>query len=337
MLLSVADPTSITGPAGKAVRLESENLHVDVLPVNGGRVASIRCRHTGTEFLLPGSRYGAVARFGNDAAFEESDCAGIDECLPTVSPSYSESKFGSAPDHGDLWRQAWHVVERSSTHVNLAVTCFSNPLAFRRSLHVHASHVHLDYEIGNPSRFPVPFLYACHPLFAVEPGDRVILPREIGTVRFHYSYRDRLSNPGRRIEWPIPASHSGNIRFDVVGNVADGTAEMLYVENIGSGVCALYRAHRGQAVVMRFDSTVLPHLGLWLCNGGWPDNPHDRKQHAVAMEPTVAPHGALAGAMASGSAPVLNSGATFRFWIRLEILGCNRPCSQEEVKRCLHT
>jgi galactose mutarotase-like enzyme len=312
------------------------NLSVDVLPDNGGRVASIRCRLTGTEFLLDGSDYEAQARFTADATFEESDCAGIDECLPTVAACGPETVSGSVPDHGDLWRRGWHVENKSENSVLLSTKCFSRPVSFTRRIQVQGSNVLFEYLIGNLAQIEVPFLYACHPLFAVEPGDRLILPREIDRVYLRYSRGDRMGKIGESVSWPLVARDDEQIALDYVGQESDRTAEMLYTSRLTRGVCTLYRARRGQALIMHFDIKMLPYLGLWLCNGGWPDEPAMKKQYAFAMEPTVAPHGSLAAAIASGEAPLLMPGEIFAFSIRMEVLGCDRPWSYDEVKDYVH-
>jgi galactose mutarotase-like enzyme len=307
-----------------------------VLPDNGGRVASIRSRKTGSEFLLPGSNYEAKAQYPDDTAFEQSDCAGIDECLPTVSLSSSESAFGNAPDHGDLWRHAWQVLNKAEKEVVWATECFSSPLAFTRRLRVHASTLQLEYRIRNLAWHPVPFLYAFHPLFAVEHGDRLILPPEVDRLRVHYSLGDRIGHAGEWINWPVVNHCDKQIALDKAGKVSDGTADMLYTDRLERGIFALYRAQHQQALVMRFDTALLPYLGIWLCNGGWPEDQTSRKQYAIAIEPTVAPHGSLAQAIAAKAAPVLEPGSDFSFALHMEVLGCDRPWSFDEVTRYLN-
>jgi galactose mutarotase-like enzyme len=49
----------------------------------------------------------------------------------------------------------------------------------------------------------------------------------------------------------------------------------------------------GLRVRVRFDATIIPYLGLWLCYGGWPER-DGPKQMCVAMEPSTAPVDSLA-------------------------------------------
>lgn len=313
------------------MRLQNETLQVDVLPENGGRVASIRCLRTGTEFLLDGSRYGAVAAFSAGAPFEDSDCAGWDECLPTVSLSSSRSGELDAADHGDLWRRPWTILEQGPHSVSLTADCFSHPLTLTRRMHLEAAHLHCDYTLVNRSSTAQPFLYACHPLFAVDPGDDVLLPKDVQDVHLHFSRGNRVGVSGERLSWPLLRRGPEEIALQRAGSATDGSAEMMYVTSLQSGICALYRAQRQQAVVIRFSLESLPCLGLWICNGGWPEQHGHRKQYAIALEPTVAPFGSLAEAVAAHAAPLLQPGAEFRFSIDVEILGCDRPCTYDDV------
>jgi hypothetical protein len=182
---------------------------------------------------------------------------------------------------------------------------------------------------------PLPFLYACHPLFAVEPGDRLILPLEVDRLYVHYSRGDRIGRSGEWIDWPFVNNRHEQIALDRTGELSDGTAEMLYTDRLARGICALYRARRRQALVMCFDTALLPYLGLWLCSGGWPEGQTSRKQYAIAVEPTVAPHGSLAQAIAAKAAPLLEPGTDFSFSLHMEVLGCDRPWSFDEVTHYL--
>jgi hypothetical protein len=307
-----------------------------VLPENGGRIASIRCNRSGTEFLFGRSNYEAIAAFSADAGFEESDCAGMDECLPTVSLSIDESGLASAADHGDLWRHAWTVVEQNESQVTLATECFSQPLSFMRTLRVEGHRLEFDYSIRSLAPMLVPFLYACHPLFAFDPGDRVILPREVDQLRLGYALEERVGRVGEWVDWPLAIHRDEQIELDRVGETANRSAEMLYTGCLNSGACALYRARHRQAIVVHFDTAMLPYLGLWLCNGGWPEIQGPHQQYAVAMEPTVAPCGGLAEAVAADLAPLLEPDASFDFSISMEVLGCDRPWSYDEVREYIN-
>jgi len=149
----------------------------------------------------------------------------------------------------------------------------------------------------------------------------------------HYSLGDRIGRAGEWLDWPIVNRCDEPVALDAAGEISDETAEMLYTDRLTRGICALYRGRNHQALVIRFDTALLPYLGLWLCNGGWPEGQTSGKQYAMAVEPTVAPYGSLAQAIAAKAAPVLQPGNDFSFSLQMVVLGCDRPWSFDEVTR----
>jgi len=59
---------------------------------------------------------------------------------------------------------------------------FSRPLRFERVIEVNGASLLLSYKVVSVGPEPLSFLYAWHPLFAVEAGDRVVLPAEVADV-----------------------------------------------------------------------------------------------------------------------------------------------------------
>lgn len=291
----------------RVVRLESENLLVDVLPANGGKVASISDR-AGTEFLLAGADYGRVAEYSPSAAFATSDCAGLDECLPTLATSGPETLGGSSPDHGDFWRIPWQVVRQSKHSVSLEARGVSRPIHFRREISLSLKTITTRYRLLNEGSVEFPFHYACHPLFSVDPGDRIVLPPSEHSLHV-YGSKGRLRE--NEVNWPRIHDDGG---LDVVGSATDDIADMLFTRRLREGVCGLYRHRHAKTLIVRFDVEKLPFLGVWLSFGGWPDDAM-KKQFAVALEPTTAPCGSLSEACTAGLAPTLLPGVPFEFQI----------------------
>jgi galactose mutarotase-like enzyme len=216
----------------------------------------------------------------------------------------------------------------------MAATGYSRPLHFEKRLHLHASALEIHSRIHNQEDVPVPFLYALHPLLAIDPGDRIVLPPEVSTMRIESSLHNRVGTLGATIAWPKPGATRSALDLSRAEDVSAGTAEMLYTERLQSGWCGLYRARHGQGMCLRFDPHLLPYLGLWLCFGGWPEDKSQPLQHAVAFEPTVAPRGTLASALESHQAPVLAAHESFEFDLMLEQIGPSPLTYEEFVARC---
>ena len=68
-----------------------------------------------------------------------------------------------------------------------------------------------------------------------------------------------------------------------------------------------------------FDTERLPYLGLWLCNGGWPDDGDEPRQYAVALEPTTSPCNNLVSAQRTNTAIALKAGEKYDWEIRFSV------------------
>ena len=299
-------------------RLTSSELVVEIAPSEGGRIASIRSLSSGMEFLTQSRCEPSRLHPSLDASFRDGPCAGIEECLPTVGPSGPEASGGPVPDHGDFWQLAWTVLHTGEQKLTQAAIGFSRPLRFEKSAQVDGNQLHLTYSIQNVGEGPQSFLYACHPLFAIAPGDVIFLPSEIDLLQLDYSRADRLGQKGDRVSWPVTQQ---GIRLDRAGAENDGTAEMFYTERLTHGRCRIFRAESQQSLEVCFDVQALPYLGIWLCYGGWPDGDPNHRQYAVALEPTTSPHNTLDLAQRDRTAITLPSLESFHFDISLSIDG----------------
>ncbi|HEY0308837.1 MAG TPA: aldose epimerase [Acidobacteriaceae bacterium] len=296
----------------------SQHLHLQnglllavIAPAEGGRVVSLVSQQSGLEFLLQSHHSLAPLSPSRTAHFGEGACAGIEECLPTVSKCEVNGEV--IPDHGDFWQMEWRVL--SPPHPNticLTADGFSRPLRFTKTFALHNACLRIDYQIENIGLSPASFLYATHPLLAVDAGDSILLPEEVTSLTLHSSKDDRLGLGGDSIPWPQPTTdapqHPGRIL-----PVTAATADMFYTGKLHHGWCGLYRAQSRQGLALRFNTAVLPYLGLWICCGGWPES--GTKQYAFAPEPTTAPCGSLQQALNHGVSTPLLPGRFLRFTI----------------------
>jgi galactose mutarotase-like enzyme len=196
---------------------------------------------------------------------------------------------------------------------------FSRPLRLERVIEVDEASLSLAYKVVNVGPKPLSFLYAWHPLFAVEAGDRVVLPSEVADVTLTYSRDEILGRDGRNLLWPI-LQNEGGLRDLTVALAADHeSAEMIYTRRLHVGRCGLFRQKQGQGVIVSFDSSRLPYLGIWLCFGGWPVSGAEPKQVAIALEPTTAPCNTLSDSERAGLAINLAPGCSFVWDLRVDL------------------
>jgi galactose mutarotase-like enzyme len=285
------------------VVIEAGACSITVLPGLGGKIASIKVR--GHELLQ--APLAPLAPRTRTMAFDASDASGWDECLPSVAACTVSTDVGTAevPDHGDLWRVVWEKPgtgnrEKETESVTLRAECFSLPLVLERSLvlaeRAGGWRLDLDYRLTNTGPSPVPWSWAAHPLFAIEPGDRIVLPDSIRSLRLEGSGGERLGKAGDSVNWPLAATKDGGeTDLSLAQNSRSGIGDKLFAGPLGQAVnwCALERPSIGLRLKVSFDPTATPYLGLWICYGGWPDRPGP-KQNCVALEPTTAPVDSLA-------------------------------------------
>lgn len=281
---------------------------VTVLPRFGGKIASIRIRDR--ELLQ--EPLASIAPRTHTMGFDQGDASGWDECLPSVAACLAETECGAAeiPDHGDLWRVEWEKlgsgvqrsadIEKNGASVTLIGDCFSLPLQLKRRIEIFETdrgwRLEFDYVLRNTGEHKVPWSWAAHPLFAVQPGDRVVLPASIRSLRVEGSAGGRLGRAGSRIGWPIAKIASGGVAdLSVVERADSGIGEKLFAGplSISENWCDLERPSVGVRIRVTFDPMATPYLGLWICSGGWPERPGP-KQLCVAIEPSTAPVDSLA-------------------------------------------
>jgi galactose mutarotase-like enzyme len=297
------------------LHLQNASLAVTVLPSEGGRVASLRSLRSGVEFLTQSHRMGRTVQTGMNARFQDGPCAGIEECLPSIGASGPETRGGPTPDHGDFWQLAWGVDEAGKEQARLHAQGFSRTLRFTKHLTLHGETLRIRYGVENTGNISQSFLYACHPLLVIDPGDRILLPPEVDSLLLDYSRDGRLSPRGTTIAWPDSPAEP---HLDVAKTRDAGTAEMLYTTRLREGRCAIYRAAHRQVLLISFDTSVLPFLGIWLCYGGWPGGA-GVQQYAVALEPTTSPHNTLTNAQREGGAVLLKPGAISSWDISFQV------------------
>jgi galactose mutarotase-like enzyme len=311
--------------------LRNNSLEVEFLPAFGGKIVSLRSVRTGEQFLLPPLK--DYRHLPPNAEFSEGDCGGFDDCLPSVASCARGSGQVSVPDHGDLWRVAWRIGSRNE-RVELHADASSRPLRLTRKGHLRGSSLILEYSLTNLSNSPTLWLWSAHPLFRVEAGDRIVLPTEIHELNMEYSAGNILGTD-RQVSWPHAVSNAGvPVNLSVVGDKDGVTAHKLFARMGPHGWAGLYRAATKQGIVIRFDTSVLPFLGLWICFGAWPAQ-GAAKQYTVAIEPTTSDTDSLLIAEESGTAPRLAAGQSCSWNLEIELLGDSAPIDLDGFSRGL--
>jgi len=297
--------------------LATPHMTAMVVPNEGGRVSSLLDKQTNVEFLMQAPYPRRLRTHSVDARFEDGAPGGIEECLPSVGACGAWGDNWAIPDHGDFWQLSWQVEMYAESTLRQSATGFSRPLQIHKELSVNGRCLQIIYRISNLANEPTAFLYACHPLLAVDEGDVVLLPDEVTSVLLNYSRDERIGRPGDWVSWPL--THTLGQDLSVVLLPKANTAEMFYTKRLTEGWAAVYRTAARQGIVVRFRTDELPYLGVWLCYGGWPNCGDEPRQYAVALEPTTAPYGTLCEAEEQNAAIELAAGGEYCFEIAFSV------------------
>jgi galactose mutarotase-like enzyme len=252
--------------------LRSAALEVIVVPDLGAKVVSLKNLGTGREWMYHSNNGTHLFRNQPDDDFARSPIIGWDECLPTIAPCTWRGR--SLPDHGEVWNAAWRLDEAAwkrgviKTSVQLPIS----PFEFTRAIEIHNDTLYVYYHLLNLSEEPQEFLWAMHPLLALQTGDRLVLSPEI---------RQRLGQQPWLDSLDFEQNGSSFIKA-FAGPLQQGQAE-------------IFNPVSSDSLIFKWDTADCNTLGIWLTRGGW--NGH----HHVALEPTNGAPDSLAVAADTGN------------------------------------
>jgi galactose mutarotase-like enzyme len=321
--MEAAESGALLNPEWGRRELKNGSLRVEVLPELGGKVSSITLLPSGGE-LLQGPLKPYAARTATQP-FDEADGSGWDECLPSIGPctvAYGrDTRSATIEDHGDFWRLPFTVLEATETSLRMQARGTSLPLEFTRGIRLEHAALVLDYSVTNTADVPVSFGWSVHPLFAIQPDDRIHLPASVKTVTAQASADGRLGAAGTQHAWPLTTNAVDGQPLDMArtGTIDDGVGDKLVLDAPAEGWCAIERKTLRTLVTMRFEPTLWKTLGLWICYGGWPEHGTGKKGYTVALEPCNLPNDSLLQSLAQGAGSHLEPGEVKQWTLRLEI------------------
>jgi len=305
-----------------ALVVDNAVLRLTIVPELGGKIASLIRLESGHEYLLQPpepERADRTRSYGD--YFEDYETSGFDECAPTIAEClYPEEPFVASrlPDHGDVWclPSAVEVVEQQiclTTHLR------SLPVRLKKKVRLQESKVRLDYEATNLSQSGVKFLWSAHPLLRVEAGTEIILPKEVKEIELGWSSEQRLGKPGDRCTWPEARERSGRmVKLNRMVSPSAGTAEKLFTPRLSQGFCGMFLPREDEGIAFRFDPRLVPYVGIWRCQGGWPTS-RAAKHFTAALEPCLGRPDSLEEAIRRNECAALRGYESMRWWMEIEV------------------
>jgi len=274
--------------------LRNGMVEVGVAPELGAKVVSLKNLRTGRQWMYHSN--GGIRLFRNKPGddFARSPVSGWDECLPTIQPCQWRGR--ALPDHGEVWSRAWHLDETAweggviKTIVRLPIS----PFEFTRTITLRGGKLDVEYEIMNLDSGPQEYLWAMHPMLALQPGDRLLFPRAVRQCVGHEPWVDSLE-----FETQAPAFAK------------------VFASPLRQGKAAVFNCVSGDQLTLRWDAAENNALGIWLTRGGWNDH------HHLALEPANGASDSLALAAGAGKCRgVLPAGGRKRWNVEIRLEPC---------------
>ena len=254
------------------VRLESDQLQVDVAPSLGGRVVQMVDRRSGYDFLWRNSRLHLEPKPGG-SEYDPNFYGGIDELLPNDLPETIDGV--DCPDHGELWTTPLSA-EVSAGSLRLRARLPRFGLEYEREMRLRTDAPILDfrYRIRNATNQPRHFLWKLHAALAVQAGDRIECPaRQAQIVNPAWS-RFTTTTP---FPWPKVEGQA----VDIVP-ARNGTMDFFYLFDLAAGEMFWHRRSTGLKFGYQFDTEVFPYAWLFASWGGFLEH------YTIILEPCTA-------------------------------------------------
>jgi hypothetical protein len=243
------------------IRLESNDIRVDVLPNFGGKILQIEHRVLERKFLWhnPHLRLQSVPL---GASYDDNFFGGWDDLLPN---DIAETVNGiDCADHGELWTMPL-TAQIEQDCVQLSGRLPLTPLEFAKRIELlDDASFRISYSLHNVGQRPLDLLLKMHPALRISPGAEIRVPADRALVG-----DPAFSRFGHPFQWPNGTDSAGKaLRADLVPEI-NGTCEFLYLNSLRRGECALAHREENWQFHLSFDSRVFPCVWLFASYGGW--------------------------------------------------------------------
>ena len=312
---------SVTFRERPAVALRTEATEAVFFEEFGAKLVSLRGREEGHEYLTQGVEATHPTPVF-DSSYAETDLCGADDMFPAINagpyPAYPWQGV-HCPDHGELWALPWSL---SVEEENLVCEAFGVrlPYRFRRTVSFAGSGtLHFDYEIENPTPFPMPSIWAFHPLFECSEEANIVLPESVRTIVNTLDLSNRLGAVGTVHNWPRTRDKAGEA-YDLNRFVPhSGVCEKFWAqEPLDRGEVRLEFPGSGRYVSVRFPPESVPYVGIWKNQGGL------LEQNNISIEPATGALDDLGVSQAFGRHGTVEPRSVYRFWMEIEHGHCNQ-------------
>lgn len=262
-------------------------------------------------------------------AFQDQYEGGWQEILPHGGPpgSYLGASF---PQHGESSRVPWSVSVVEDSQDRVEIRCMARlaimPFLVEKRFSLHGSDPVLDMtsSVTNEAAVALPLMWGHHLAFGapfVGPGVRIELPAGTSyTAHPEAVYDTGRRSDGRSGEWPVMTDHEGKA-IDMRKLPPRGTRSDLHYLQPPEGWYILTSADSSMGAKVTWDLQAQPFLWFWQEFGAARTYPWWGTEYLVGLEPWTSRAGSgLTDAVAAGTAPVLDPGASMDSTLCIEMM-----------------
>ncbi len=291
----------------RSVNLQNEFVSLRVVPALGGKIDSLIDRRTGREWLWANPHLVQRSPRYGESYVENIDYGGWDEIYPSVSP-VRLADGTQIPDHGEVVGLPAQVTQTGDHSVTIVTQTRSFSTRFSRIFELVGACVQVHYSLVSHHPTVVPYLWAAHPLIALEQGMKLELPigQFVDAEKLPFTITSRPRGGGvidlfdpHCESSPLPVAHKC---FTKKGSCDEVTV----------------RALDGSSLTFSWDAFEAPYLGLWINLRGWSGS-GSPPYFNLGIEPTTAPQDDLLAAIDCGQERLLCPGKNHHWSLRVDL------------------
>lgn len=262
------------------ITLENAEMRLIVRPDLGGRIDQLQDCKTGRKWLWHPANYdpAQTRNLPVGASFDDNWSGGWDEIFP--NDGAGPFRQWQLVDHGELWSQAWEVLDKTALGIKMKYTCQTVPVVVEKTILLDASQpeARIEYWFQNQSDATIPFLFKQHTAIAIEAGDEILLPDcLIQPVALGFS---KIIGRDEKTRFPKALNAEGQeIEVQRIPPAESKSQEFYYSSELATGECGIRNARSQSALVMQFDTADFPFVWVFQSYGGWKDH------YVLVMEP----------------------------------------------------
>lgn len=288
--------------------LQNNELKIEICPELGCKILSIFSKSTREEWLWKNPYMDIRKPIYGESFVENLDTGGWDEVIPSVSPCRISlaSKFLDIPDHGDVVSLEADQVDADGSFCKSVHRLQSCSLLFERRLELIGSRILLNYTLENDGDISMPYIWAMHPLFQIEPGLKLSFetPIEFSVAG---SFGEIEGNPSSFFS----GAKESEATDQIVLPDSNGFARKLFSKKGQSNGVTLSKAS-GSELKMSWNSSEVEYLGIWMNVGGWSGS-RQGAYFNLGIEPTNCPYDSLEEAITKSDAQYIKAGEK-KYW-----------------------